>query len=258
MDMRQKNIPFHRQAFSPRRDSYNKRDTRIEYQLYSQEYFSGADMHIYFGDIWVDDITNLEFVLQEEVLPIYGYNSYTWDALARGRRQVVGSFTINFTSVGYLQKVLEHADAIQYALEAGSKNNNINIKHYEKYRLDEILKLYGKDSFEQIAEEYENALWGTKRANEDNTLSFANAPYFQRNQPNGFDIRINYGPVQEVYRQRQVYKHPMEQPNLTVEVINGVHITGVQKRAATADQGAPIQEIYNFIAQDLNATSINA
>lgn len=246
----------YRGGLLPRQDMYNKKDTRIEYQLFSQEYFSGADMHIYFGDIWIDDITSLEFTLQEEVLPIYGYNSYTFDALARGRRQIVGSFTLNFTSVGYLQNVLKHADAINHTIAAGAAAHKINIKHFEKYRLDEILKLYGKDSFEQIADEYEEAIWGATKATEDNTLSYANAPYFQRDSPDGFDIRVNYGAVQETFQNSSFYNNSFQQqPNLTVEVINGVHITGVQKRAATADQGAPIQEIYTFIAQDLNATS---
>lgn len=253
----QRRTPFSRQLFSPQQDSYNKKDTRIEYQLYSQEYFSGADMHIYFGDIWVDDITSLEFTLQEETLPIYGYNSYTFDALARGRRQIMGAFTMNFTSVGYLQQVMEHADAINHAMAAGAEAQKIDIKHFEKYRLDEILSLYGKDSFEQIAEEYEDAIWGKEESTDETALSYANAPYFQRDNPDGFDIRINYGPVQETFKNSQFYTSNSQKPNLTVEVINGVHINGMQKRAATADQGAPIQEVYTFIAQDLNGTSNN-
>ncbi|MBR2246182.1 MAG: hypothetical protein IJ880_04020 [Bacilli bacterium] len=245
-------------GFAPQRDLYNRRDTRVEYQLFSQEYFSGADMHIYFGDIWVDEITDLSFQMQEEVLPIYGYNSYTFDELARGRRMISGMFTMNFTSVGYLQKILDHADAINHVVGAAAGANPINIKNYDKYRLDEILALYGKDSFEQIANEYEEAIWGKSEMSESNALSLPNQPYFQRNNKDGFDIRIHYGPVEETYRNNSVYRVDSQRmkPNLTVESLNGVQITGLQKSAGTSGQGAPVQEIYTFIAQDLNRTSI--
>ncbi|MGN0357148.1 MAG: hypothetical protein ACI4E0_04930 [Blautia sp.] len=69
-------------------------------------YYSGTDARIYFGDIWVDEIVEIEFGLQEQVAPIYGYGSYTWDVVARGNRVVVGQFAINFKEVGYLQTIL--------------------------------------------------------------------------------------------------------------------------------------------------------
>ncbi|CDQ41811.1 hypothetical protein [Virgibacillus salexigens] len=246
-----------KRTLMPQRDNYNRKDTRVEYQLYSQEYFSGADMHIYFGDIWVDEITSLEFSLKEEILPIYGYNSYTYDEVVRGRRQIMGAFSMNFKSVSYLQQVLQHAEAIQHTLTSVSNSKGINIEHYEKYKLDEILRLYGKESFEQIAEEYERAIWGEETEGEDHLLTDAYAPYFQRNNPYGFNLRINYGAVEESYRNNQFYssKDQSIKPNLTVETVNGVQITGVQKRVATADQGAPIQEVYSFMAQDLNGSS---
>lgn len=234
---------------------YHKKDTRIEYQLYSQEYFSGADMHIYFGDIWVDEITNLEFQIAERTLPIFGYNSYTFDTLVRGSRQVQGSFTINFKSVGYLNQILENADAISYALEQGKKI--VPPKHYEKYTLDEILKKFGKESFDQIAEEYENALWGTEAPRKRRSLSDPTAPHFNRQ---GFDIRIHYGPVEETFRNNHYYNSRNAQglqPNLTVETINNVYLTSSAKVVGTNDQGAPVQETYTFIAQDINGTSNN-
>jgi hypothetical protein len=244
----------------PRRDPYYRQDTRIEYQIFSSEYFSGTDMHIYIGDIWVDEITSIEFTLQEQVLPIYGYNSFTFDTVARGQRIIQGQFSINFTSTGYLQQILEHAEAIQYALEVGKNKKVIDPKYYEKLKLDQILKLYGKESFEQIAEEYEKAIWGEIEDTNGKYLNTIKAPYFRTN-PYGFDIRIHYGAVEEtvlnqkreVYKSNDPHKRP---PNLTVETINGVQITGFSKRAATSDQGAPIQEVYTFIARDINGASL--
>src|SRR6185312_4609161 len=96
----------------PMRDAYARQDSRVEYQLFSADYFSGADVKLYFGDIWVDEVTTITFQLQEEVMPVYGYHSYTFDTVARGKRLIQGSFGINFTSASYLQQILENANAI--------------------------------------------------------------------------------------------------------------------------------------------------
>lgn len=85
---------------------YTRKQT--EYQYFPEDYFSGADITIYFGDIFVDDITGLEFSLQERVQPVYGYNSYTYDSVARGQRLIQGSFTIAFREAGYIYRILEH------------------------------------------------------------------------------------------------------------------------------------------------------
>lgn len=243
----------------PTRDAYERQDSRIEYQLFSSDYFSAADVKLYFGDIWVDEITTLAFQLQEEVMPIYGYNSYTFDTIARGKRLVQGSFGINFTSVGYLQQILENANAIFYAIEEGKKKDLIKPEYYQNMKLDEILQKLGKSSFEQIADEYERAIWGEDDKNQE-YLSYADMPYFRQDDL-GFDIRVQYGAVAETsgYVNGKFYQSSKtEAPNLTVDVINGVQLTGMMKSGIGTDaQGAPIQEHYSFIARDLNGVSFN-
>lgn len=243
----------------PTRDAYARQDSRVEYQLFSSEYFSAADVKLYFGDIWVDEITTMSFQLQEEVLPIYGYNSFTYDAIARGKRIVQGQFAINFTSVGYLQQILDNANAIFYALEEGKKNNLIKPEYYQNMKLDEILQKLGKDSFEQIADEYEKAIWGDDDEDEI-YLNYANMPYFRQDDL-GFDIRVQYGAVTEAtgYVNGKFYQsNKTEPPNITVDVINGVQITGMVKTGIGVEaQGAPIQEQYSFLARDLNGISFN-
>jgi len=81
---------------------------QIEYQQFPEEFFSGADVVIYFGDTWLADITGLQFELAEHVRPVYGYASYTWDVVKRGVRLVNGQFRIAFTEAGYLYRVLDH------------------------------------------------------------------------------------------------------------------------------------------------------
>lgn len=95
---------------APRGIRYDRTiDSSVEYQLFPEEYFSGADVSIYFGDVWLDDLTSLSFGIQEVVRPIYGYASHTWDYVMRGSRQVAGRFTIAFREAGYLNNlVLDH------------------------------------------------------------------------------------------------------------------------------------------------------
>ena len=238
---------------APRKDPYRRQDTRVEYQIFGSEYFSGADVHLYLGDIWIDEITEFDFVLQEEVLPVFGYHSYTADTFARGKRTIAGHFNINFKSVGYLQEILKHRDAIEYAIEQGKQGLG-NPKILENYKLDEVLKLFGKSRFIDVAEEYEKAIWGEEGA-DLSYLAQRNRPYFQADDKEGFDIRIHYGSVSDTERNLRFYQRTLDpKPNLTVETLNGVQIYSVSKRMSTMDQGAPLQERYQFVARDLNAS----
>lgn len=241
---------------APQGNIYRRPDTRVEYQLFSDDYFSNADVNLFFGNIWVDEVTSINFSVSEQILPIYGYNSFTFDAVARGKRLVQGSFAINFKTTGYLQTILQNASAVQYAVNQAQKQGAINPSDMKKYKLDEILQKYGKSSFEQIAEEYEAALWGT-REDTNALLSYNNRAMFQHDDPIGFDIKINYGAVSEAMTPvQQAYfatTNMNMKPNLTVETLNGVQIFAMSKGAGISADGQPITEQYQFLARDFNA-----
>ena len=174
---------------APRIDPYQPKNPHANYQVYDSDYFSGADVHLYLGDIWVDEITSFQFTIQEQVFPIYGYHSYTVDHYARGKRIIQGQFSINFKSTGYLKEIIKHQDAIEYAIEEGKESLG-DPRIYEKYKLDEVLKLYGKESFEQLAEEYEKAIWGEEENIANDYLTSGTQPFFQQKDTEGFDIII--------------------------------------------------------------------
>jgi hypothetical protein len=236
---------------APQGNLYRRPDSHVEYQVFSEDYFSGADVNLYFGDIWVDEAISIAFSLEEQVLPIYGYASYTFDAVARGRRMVQGSFGINFKSTGYLQQVLENAMAINYAVQSAQEQGVIQPEDFQKYKLEDILTKMGKDSFDQLADEYEKALWGVAEDTKQ-LLTDGSRTFFPRDQY-GFDIKINYGAVSESMTPGYFVTSMKAAPNITVETINGVQLNGVVKNGiGTSAQGEPITEIYSFIARDLN------
>ena len=97
---------------TPKGVKFVNNPNNIEYQVFSEEYFSGSDITIYFGDVFVSEISGLEFILQEKVLPIFGYASKTFDATARGTRIVQGSFRVPFREAGYMSTIMTHLGEI--------------------------------------------------------------------------------------------------------------------------------------------------
>ena len=110
-------------------------DTNIEYHrtktaeglavdsAYIKRYYSVIDAEVYFGNEYVEDIADINWSVKQNVMPVFGYNSYTYDELARGNRIIFGSFLINFTSPNYLFSILEEAN----------KANVISITNMQNY-----------------------------------------------------------------------------------------------------------------------------
>lgn len=80
--------------------------------IYNNDYFSGAQVGIYIGDIFVDEVTSLTYGVSQERTPIYGYASTLFDAVSLGQVIVTGQFAINFKEAGYLWLVLQRYKAL--------------------------------------------------------------------------------------------------------------------------------------------------
>lgn len=74
-----------------------------------KRYYSSLDGELYFGNIFIDEVTNISWQMQQQALPIYGYNSYTFDDIATGNRIVQGQFSINFTEENFLIKLQQNS-----------------------------------------------------------------------------------------------------------------------------------------------------
>jgi hypothetical protein len=80
-------------------------------QALMKRYYSSIDAELYFGNEYVEDISDIQYQVHQQHLPIYGYNSYTADEMHVGSRLITGTFAIRFTSPNYLFKLLERAGA---------------------------------------------------------------------------------------------------------------------------------------------------
>ncbi|MED2041338.1 hypothetical protein P4V58_30315, partial [Bacillus wiedmannii] len=213
-------------------------------------YYSGADIRIYFGDNWIDEIVEIEWTMQEQLAPIYGYASYTWDKVARGNRLVQGSFSINFKEAGYLQTVLNSLSS-----EMTEENEWFSLAEFNgengqsTHKNTKVEDLIG--NFQALADDYENALWGTNSNSSKLIDSRRTDTFFYSTNENeknrnlkehGFNILLTYGNNPCAVRGAGSYK--------TVQTIVGVQLTGVSQRVDPS--GNPISEVYTFIAKDIS------
>ncbi|MES9681823.1 hypothetical protein ABWK22_02660 [Gottfriedia acidiceleris] len=216
-------------------------------------YYSGTDIRIYFGDDWIDEIVEIEWSLQEQLAPIYGYSSYTWDKVARGNRFVTGSFSINFKEAGYLQTILnslssEMTDEKEWfnlqEFTNGGKNDS---GAHRNIKVEDLI-----ENFQDLANDYEKALWGMESKStklidsRKHDTFFYNTTASKNNKAlkdHGFNILLTYGGDQcSTSRGLGGYA--------TAQTIVGVQLTGVSQRVDPS--GTPISEVYSFIAKDIS------
>lgn len=73
---------------------YIPRIEQTEENLFMEEYYSSTDIKIYMDDIEQSEIAYINYSLQEQLKPIYGYASRTFDDVAIGNRIVTGMFKV--------------------------------------------------------------------------------------------------------------------------------------------------------------------
>jgi hypothetical protein len=213
------------------------------YQVFPREYFSGIDCYISFDNVPIDEIVTMQFSLQEPIVPIYGYASYTYDAVAHGSRIVTGSFRINFKESLYIKSALIKLGNAGIS-SAAPKKPTANMNTTE---LLAWMKGKSFSEIEDLADAYSEKMWAKAK---DTVINRQHIPFFTGAgtalSNYGFDIILSYG--NELI---EIGKKLDELPG-TVKFINGVHLTGVTQ--VVQPSGEPIFEEYSFIAKDLDDT----
>lgn len=239
-----------------------------EYKRFSEEYFTGQDVRIYFGDTWVDEVVALQFTMMQNVAPIFGYASYTYDAVAKGSRQIQGSFRINFKESYYLHFIMNRLESKLEGIDDESSNKFGVIPdfatHAQALNLvtpDKLIEKFATgQEFEQLATEFERSLWSSADDKQFNTQTLNREydtfhdqqdkrPYMSKH---GFNILILYGPYTRAYQNHTGFssENQGEKVAKTAHTLTGVHITGVSQ--VVDGSGQPIYEEYSFIAKDLD------
>lgn len=97
---------------------------------YEFDFFNGAQISVYVGDILIDDIYTIEYQVEQSKRPVYGYASQYYHKAAPGQIMVRGSFAISFKEANYLIATLSRfaedkapIDAAAHkAINKGTKN----------------------------------------------------------------------------------------------------------------------------------------
>lgn len=141
----------------------NKFTSTVNTTFGTKRYFSQLDTEVYFGAQQIDEIVAIDFTVSEPKLPIYGFNSFYANRIVSGRRQIQGTFAINFTNTMYLLNILTQID-------------------------DSILKAKYSPAGSDIYLDYESLLFRCE--GEDSTgLGIGNNAIFSKI----FDITLSYG-----------------------------------------------------------------
>lgn len=251
-------------------------------RIYDQEYFSGSQVSIYIGDIWVDEITSFSYTIRHEKIPLYGYASELLDAVATGQVIVNGNFTINYKEQGYLWAVLQRYKNIESTgrlapiskdvipLDTRRDSENAPKGHMVSYQTIEQFEsidgvdaaiekmLTGSLTRDKTYSEYLSiAGYATVDADSPRDQAFENLMERFENQVwgtgearNDFD-NTTRNPTGRAYNDFDIYvvfgNYQNEGSNHTAQKIQGVRLVTQGKQIIVG--GAPIQEEYSFIAR---------
>jgi hypothetical protein len=162
------NVPYYnRQAASGETKRLSNKpifsNTVSNTQNSKTKYFSSIDADIYFGDTFIDEVTFIQWELDQQTMPLMGYNSYVFDDIAVGSRMIQGRVGINFTNAGYLYTVLDTLTKIvqsdAQALNASTKTSSEDPLYDNQHKplwnkMFDIYVRYGGDNQDNPAVTY--------------------------------------------------------------------------------------------------------
>ena len=226
-------------------------------QQYDYDHYSGSNASLYIGDILIDEITSIQYRLEQQKRPIYGYASHHWDFVAKGTTIVTGNFTINFKEAGYLHIVLEHLannsisgspipsapdyDAGQVTTDPITRANIETVIQKgvtpDTYKALSDLSKLPDTKFEDVAEQFEDAIWGPDGSSAARDPLAVAESLRRPDLMDNFDIFLTFGNLDDAAS------------NHTARRIRQVELVGQSQLVEVS--GEPIQEAYTFIARDV-------
>lgn len=75
---------------NPKNIAYNNKGQDRDHNIYTEEFLGGADTFIYINGERYNDISAIQYSVREQLKPVYGYSSRTYDDIISGVRIVQG------------------------------------------------------------------------------------------------------------------------------------------------------------------------
>ena len=92
---------------SPKDIAFNNASKNRDHNVFTEEYYGGADTFIYINGNMSEDISSVSFSVRETVKPIYGYASRRFDDIAIGTRIVQGMLRVPVKNPGAADKLTD-------------------------------------------------------------------------------------------------------------------------------------------------------
>lgn len=73
------------------------------------DYVAPAQTLIFLGDVWIDDACEIQYTVQDEKFPQWGWNDRFYRAVSQGRTLINGRLAIKFRSLGYLTRTISRS-----------------------------------------------------------------------------------------------------------------------------------------------------
>lgn len=114
---------------------YNENERNVN--IFAPDFFTSSDVVVTINGEKIRDISAIQYSLQEQLKPIFGYGSYTYDDIAVGSRIVTGTIICplrNIKENDEFKCVNENSKSINQAANEYLKNK------YENNRTEAILR----------------------------------------------------------------------------------------------------------------------
>ncbi|MFA5746170.1 MAG: hypothetical protein WC932_04935 [archaeon] len=230
-------------------------------EKYVTDYYAGSQVAIFMGDLWLSDITMIQYQATQNKRPFWGYKSKKFDVMAQGTQLIQGVFSMNYTHTNFLNMAVAEW---RKRTVVPDKNTEISEDEIQRFLTDikatsdpYLLKdlAYSpsgvmnnqNNQFNNLDKSAKQALleqffWGA------DDVRLTSTAVIQPDDLPPFDITITFGN----------YPSSRDNPNSmdeftsahTVKALTGVHITDSSMQIGIS--GEPIQEIFTFVARALD------
>lgn len=216
---------------------------------YFEYYFSGQDIKVNVAEIDDPKFTDLPIIdfafnIEQEKLPVYGFWSYTYDAIARGVRIVTGAFSIATRYPNYMADLLAEAAAARSRKNGGLEDygrpltdDDVNIDQYWGRSMDPVLNKTGANIFSIHPPFTFVVNYGIQSMSVENTSVYENY-YGNFRQSSEYVTDANHRLV-SADSDRVSFKL----------YIDAVELKNVQRQFSST--GEVCTEVYTFIARDV-------
>jgi hypothetical protein len=195
--------------------------------LYGYEYFSGANVVVEVEGQPLLECAGLSCSIRETKMPIYGYSSRHYDAVARGQVIVQGMMLINYVDNNYVFNALEYGLIQQGAIAdyrneiASSRVDRLDDAVVENgSNMKEIISFIENDptspEAQRLISRVKDTLYGDAEQDFDITQRGGRTVYNPHDSFGSFDIKATFGNRTS----RNGYN------GVTGFLLSGVHITG--------------------------------